>query len=172
MSVLLQERMFHPTYLRLLCLHVRRRGVSHRRCAGRHGHFRARCRVLPFGNRSVGCLHPGSRLRRWRGSWNYYRAGAQSADVYHAVYTIAMWGVAPIWRLCGGGSDHQEIWKQEIEAPPEQSITRRRVYAACKRVALDCTVSHSKGDRGNNLGASWYGQKSKIAANDIVEATR
>jgi|SRR5215469_179479 len=28
MSVLLQERMFHPTYLRLLCLHVRRRGVS------------------------------------------------------------------------------------------------------------------------------------------------
>ena len=28
MSVLLQERIFHPTYLRLLCLHVRRRGVS------------------------------------------------------------------------------------------------------------------------------------------------
>jgi AraC-like DNA-binding protein len=28
MSVPLQERIFHPTYLRLLCLHVRRRGVS------------------------------------------------------------------------------------------------------------------------------------------------
>jgi len=27
MSVL-QERIFHPTYMRLLCLHVRRRGVS------------------------------------------------------------------------------------------------------------------------------------------------
>ena len=27
MTVLVQERIFHPTYLRLLCLHVRRRGV-------------------------------------------------------------------------------------------------------------------------------------------------
>ena len=27
MSVL-QERIFHPTYLRLLCLHIRRRSVS------------------------------------------------------------------------------------------------------------------------------------------------
>ena len=27
MSVLVQERIFHPTYVRLLCLHVRRRGV-------------------------------------------------------------------------------------------------------------------------------------------------
>ena len=30
-----------------------------------------------------------------------YRAGAQNADVYHTVYTIAMWGVAPIWRRWG-----------------------------------------------------------------------
>ena len=28
MTVLVQERIFHPTYVRLLCLHVRRRGVS------------------------------------------------------------------------------------------------------------------------------------------------
>ena len=28
MSVLVQERIFHPTYPRLLCLPVRRRGVS------------------------------------------------------------------------------------------------------------------------------------------------
>ena len=28
MSVLLQEQIIHPTYLRLLCLDVRRRGVS------------------------------------------------------------------------------------------------------------------------------------------------
>jgi len=28
MTVLVQERIFHPTYVRLLCLHVRRRGLS------------------------------------------------------------------------------------------------------------------------------------------------
>ena len=28
MSVLVQKWIFHPTYLRVLCLHVRRRGVS------------------------------------------------------------------------------------------------------------------------------------------------
>ena len=27
MTVLVRERIFHPTYVRLLCLHVRRRGV-------------------------------------------------------------------------------------------------------------------------------------------------
>jgi hypothetical protein len=99
-------------------------------------------------------------------------AGAQNADVHHVVCTIMIWGVALIWRLCGGSSDHQETCKQENRSAARTINQPSKIYAACKRLAQNCAVSHSKGDCGNNLGASWRGQKSKIAANDIVEATQ
>jgi hypothetical protein len=46
-------------------------------------------------------------------------------------------------------------------------------YMRLASVSLGTARYHiQKGDCGNNLGASWRGQKSKIAENDIVEATQ
>jgi hypothetical protein len=104
MSVLLQEQIIHPTYLRLLCLDVRRRGVSLADALGGTGIPARDAECYRVGSdpwavctRVQDCGEQGAIARLVE----LYRAGAQNADVYHAVYTIAMWGVAPIWRLWG-----------------------------------------------------------------------
>jgi len=70
------------------------------------------------------------------------------------------------------GAVHQEPGREKIEALPEQSITPPKSIGGLQAFAYDSAVSHSKGDGGNSLGASWNGQKSKIATNDIVEASQ
>ena len=47
-----------------------------------------------------------------------YRAGAQNADVYHTVYTIAMWGVAPIWRLWGAVVTIKRFGRKKLKRRP------------------------------------------------------
>src|SRR6516165_1603437 len=98
MSVLLQERIFHPTYLRLLCLQVRRRGASLADVLAGTG--------IPA--RDAECYRVGS--DPWAVCTRVQNCGEQGGDsavrgtttvpvrktltLIMRCYTIAIWGVA------------------------------------------------------------------------------
>jgi hypothetical protein len=75
--------------------------------------------------------------------------------------------LAPLW---GRQWPARELDARKSKRGPNNQSSVEE-YMLLASVSLRTVRYHlSKGDCGYDLGASWHGQKSKIAANDIVEA--